>query len=96
MSRTLTSESFVLLSICFFEPLLILSSLICVFPLFFIHSYLFHFSSFNATLSSTQGHMGISAVDDSRKDIDKILDSLKEALGEAGYDVETKRMKKSD
>jgi hypothetical protein len=37
--------------------------------------------------------MGVTAVDDSRKDIDKILTSLKEALGEAGYDVEAKKMK---
>ena len=33
------------------------------------------------------GHMGVSVVDPARNDIDKALEALKEALGDAGYQV---------
>ncbi len=33
------------------------------------------------------GHMGVSVVDPARSDIDKALEALKEALGDAGYQV---------
>ncbi|KAL8831790.1 MAG: hypothetical protein Q9170_005147 [Blastenia crenularia] len=35
------------------------------------------------------GHMGVSVVDPSRRDIDKALEALKEGLGEAGYRVKS-------
>lgn len=39
------------------------------------------------------GHMGATACDDSRGDIDRVLGALKEALEEAGWDCENKKMK---
>lgn len=33
------------------------------------------------------GHMGVSVMDSSRKDVEKALEALKDGLGEAGYKV---------
>lgn len=40
------------------------------------------------------GHMGATVTDASRGDVDKVLDALKASLEEAGYDTETKTLKK--